>query len=355
MVGSYLSLVLILALLSCNSQNKLSSSGVGADTSPVKEGMTQVSLPENGFYCGFADSKGTLWFGSMAGGVYRFDGTGFAHITEADGLSDNNVCAIAEDRDGNLWFGTAKGLCRYDGNVFAAVPIPQSDTSSIWLDKVYPVVNPNQIVSILQDRKGSLWIGTNGAGVYRYDGITFSRYLSDVGMVYEDGEHHNIVLRIIEDRDGNLWFSSLSHGGVSRYDGSTFTHFTDELSDDFVRTVLCDREGNIWIGTHGNHAGGLDLYDGRDFTHFHKTDDGFSDNNVRWIYEDRDGKFWIGSGRGNLSTFDGKNFTEFVADDGETFPFVFFVLEDQDDNIWFGGKEGLWRFDGTTVTSMIAG
>ncbi|MCB0640737.1 MAG: hypothetical protein KDC44_03820, partial [Phaeodactylibacter sp.] len=158
---------------------------------------------------------------------------------------------------------------------------------------------------------------------------------------------------MLEDQKGNLWFSSLSHAGVSRYDGAAFTHFTHELSDDFVRVVFEDKKGNIWIGTHGNHAGGLDRFDGTHFTAFHKTNDGMSNNNVRWIYEDASGRLWLGSGITALSLFDGQHFSVFEAPDGRQFDRILFVLEDAEGDIWFGGLEGLWRFDGAEVWDMV--
>lgn len=339
-------------ICSCNNErNNTSKKVVDANIFGVIENTKVISL-KNGVYCGFADSKGILWFGTNGDGLYRYDGTFFTHITEKDGLSNNEVCAITEDKQGNLWFGTAKGVNRYDGDHFTTLAIPQSDTSTIWLDKVYPIVNPNKVMSILQDKKGHFWFGTNGAGVYQYDGKKFTQYLSKLGKVYEDGLQHNIILRIIEDLEGNIWFSSLSHAGVSRYDGKTFTHFVHELSDDFIRTVFCDSKGNIWVGSHGNHNGGLDLFNGKNFTQFHKTNDGFSDNNCKYIYEDKKGKLWIGSGRGPLSIFDGKHFEEFKTKDNQTFSRINFIINDKKGRIWFGGNDGLWKYDGNDVTEM---
>ena len=206
-------LVIIFFVISCSGQNQKRPG-----SSDIKSKEKNLIIHENGFSCGFLDSEGVLWFGSNGGGVYRYDGTLFVNFTEEDGLSNNQVCSITEDKQGNLWFGTAKGLCRYDRKTFTTIAIPQSDTSTVWLDKAYPIVNPNQVMSILQDRNGIFWIGTNGAGVYRYDGTTFIQYLSNVGKFYEDSLQHNIVLSITEDLSGNIWFTSLSHAGVSRYD-----------------------------------------------------------------------------------------------------------------------------------------
>lgn len=351
-------ILLMIFITSCNGQNQRKSIIDNVKTtssSKLKNIDSQIVKPKNGFNCGFLDSKGNLWFGSNGGGVYRYDGRSFEKFTEEDGLSNNQICAITEDKNGDLWFGTARGLSRYDRKNFTTIAIPQSDTSSVWLDKVFPIVNPNQVMSLLQDKKGDFWIGTNGAGVYRYDGKTFTQYLSNIGKVYEDSLQHNIVLSITEDLSGNLWFTSLSHGGVSRFNGDQFTHFKTEdgLSDNFVRTSYCDKKGNIWIGTHGNRNGGLDRFDGSKFTNFRKTDDGLPQNNIMRIFEDKAGDLWLGGGRDNLSIFDGKHFKEFITKDGQTFDLILFILEDSKDNVWFGGSNGLWRLEGETLIDLI--
>jgi ligand-binding sensor domain-containing protein len=352
MISKYALTFFTFILFSCNAQNKADSI-LNTTTHPSNEQQaTNAFISENGFCCGYLDCEGLLWIGSRGNGVFRYDGTSVTNLTQVDGLCDNDISCVTEDREGNLLFGGTNGICRFDGENFSYQAIPQSDTSSVWLDRVYPIVNPNQVMSILEDKQGDLWIGTNGAGVYRYDGKFFSQFLSDVGKAYEDGLQHNIVLSIVEDLSGNIWFSSLSHGGVSRYDGESFTHYINELSDDFIRTVFCDKKGHIWIGTHGSHDGGLDRFDGIEFTQYHKTDDGFSHNNVRSIFEDKEGTLWLGSGTTELSVFDGEMFKVFTAADGQTFDKITFVVGDKEDNIWFGNNDGLWRFDGELVRDM---
>ena len=345
-------IILSLIIISCNGQSNQEKNGTNSIT--INPGITEtkIPLPENGFYCGFLDSKGNLWFGSRGNGVFKFEGNSFTNYNKEKGLCSDDISCISEDKNGNLWFGTPNGVCRFNGKGFESLEIPKSDTSGVWLDKVYPIVNPNQVMSILEDKKGNLWFGTNGAGVYQYNGKSFMQHLSKIGKTYEDGQQHNIVLSIVEDLKGNLWFTSLSHGGVSVYDGKEFKHYINELSDDFIRIAYCDSKGNILIGTHGNYNGGLDLYNGRDFKTFHKTNDGLLTNNVRWIFEDNSGEFWIGSGNSPLSVFDGEHFRNFKGNQGREYDRIIFILEDSDNNIWFGNSNGLWKFNGKEVIEM---
>ena len=310
-------------------------------------------------WCGLLDKEGVLWFGSN-NGVYRYDGVSFVNFSTKDGLCSNQVYSIIEDKDGILWFGTGDGLCRYDRTTFIHVPIPWSNISSPWLDKVYPVVNPNQVMCMLQDRNGVFWLGTNGAGAYRYDGERFINYLSHEGRKSEGGLHNNIIHSILEDTAGNIWFTSINHGGVSRFDGESFTHYSmkDGLSDDMVRSSYQDREGKIWFGTHGKFAnsgerdGGLDFYDGKSFTQL-KQKDGLLRGHIISIYEDKKGLLWLGRGVGSMSIYDGEVFTPFVTEDGRRFDGVHFIMDDAEGNVWFGGRKGkLLRYDGESVVDF---
>jgi len=324
--------------------------------------ISTAYIPNCSVSCGFMDSKGMLWFGSNQG-VYRYDGSSFISYSEMDGISSNRVSTITQDQDGNIWFGTSDGLCSYDGKKFIQIPIPWSDTSGIWLDEVYPIVNPNQVMCMLQDKNGLLWIGTNGAGAYSYDGKTFTSFLSKEGRKQTDGLHHNIINSVLEDLEGNIWFTSMTHGGVSRYDGESFAHFMpkDGLSDDMVRSSFLDKAGNIWFGTNGNRKGGLDYFDGKTFTNFNETNglclyenDGRCYNGVRCIYEDQAGNVWLGNSFGRLCLYDGSSFKQFSTKDGQTIMNVLFALEDRKRNMWFGTRNGhMYRYDGENVKDFM--
>jgi ligand-binding sensor domain-containing protein len=72
---------------------------------------------------------------------------------------------------------------------------------------------------------------------------------------------------VLEDKSGNMWFGT-NGAGICRYDGSTFTHFTEKegLNGNIISCMMEDKAGNIWIGTWGK---GIAKYDGKKFTQFH--------------------------------------------------------------------------------------
>lgn len=337
------------SILGCGGQNKGASNWREAVEEPVPAAANPVNF-EQGVFCGLLDSEDVLWFGSNGGGLYRYDSNAFTHFTEENGLCDNQVTSITEDHNGKLLLGTASGVCTYDGTRFTTISIPESDTTGVWLDKVYPVVNPNQVMSIVVEEAGALWIATNGGGAYYYDGEYFTQHLLQEGRRQEDGLHHNIIQDLLKDMAGNIWFPSMIHGGISRYDGEEFTRFMPEdgLAYDMVRRVEQDRAGNIYFGTLHH---GFSRYDGTSFTNF-TTADGLLSNDVSCIFEASNGQLWLGSGIGQTSIFDGQSFKAFTTSEGRAIENILCILEDTNNNIWLGGRFGLWLFDGTSVKNM---
>ena len=101
---------------------------------------------------------------------------------------------------------------------------------------------------------------------------------ASINMKYldvEQGMNSSYVSSILEDSHGNLWFGT-GGGGVSMYNGETFTHFTEKegLSNNVVWSILEDSHGNLWFGTEG---GGVSMYNGESFTHFTEKE-GLSNN-----------------------------------------------------------------------------
>jgi ligand-binding sensor domain-containing protein len=203
---------------------------------------------------------------------------------------------VIQDRKGNIWTASFDGIFRYDGKSF--INITGKVTSA-------------RFFSILEDRKGNFWLGSIGSGVYYYDGKSFQNYTT------RDGLAGNSVNAIYEDRTGNIWV------GASRYDGNSFRNFTakDGLTNNNVNSVIEDKTGKFWFATTGNTF----VYDGKTFSVF--THDGKPFTNVRSIIEDKKGNIWLGGADG-LWRYDGSTFTNFTQ------KFVGYIIEDKKGNIW---------------------
>ena len=115
-----------------------------------------------------------MWFGTNKG-VSRYDGTNFMTLTGEDGIS-GYVGVIAEDREGILWFGADSELLRYDGESVALFA-DQADLPG------------RAIEAIVQDRKGHLWVGTTD-GLSQYDGDRWRTYTTEDGLVNNDIKRH---------------------------------------------------------------------------------------------------------------------------------------------------------------------
>lgn len=303
----------------------------------------------------FEDSKGNLWFGTIEKGAARYDGKSLAYLTTADGLCGNTVTSFAEDKAGNMWFGTHSGLSRYDGKTFTNFTSP----AGLCNDRVS---------CLLIDRAGNIWVGTWG-GACLYNGITFSSFPlpnPDIEMPLNQATM-NWVTEIMEDRQGNIWFSRSGYG-VCKYDGKTFTHFTkkDGLASNCVQAMEEDGQGNIWFGSRvaeKDHPeadkrtgdGGLNRFDGKTFVQFPGIE-GLGKNDIYAIEEDKKGNIWIGANGYGAYRYDGKNFTLFSETDRkDLMPYGYgiqSILEDKNGALWLGLSGGLFRLVGSSIMNI---
>jgi ligand-binding sensor domain-containing protein len=192
--------------------------------------------------------------------------------------------------------------------------------------------------NITQDKRGNMWFAS-WEGIMKYDGNTFTNFTN------KDSLRRFHVFNVLEDRHQNLWFGTIG-AGVFFYDGITFTNFTtkDGLATDRTGWIYEDQKGIIWIGTDN----GISRYDGDSFQNFYAEGEEIN-NDVNAIVEDENGKFWIGT-RGKAFTFDGEKFTTIINDLGNPFSNVRTIIKDKNGNMWLGGNDGLWRYDNNTFT-----
>lgn len=338
-IGHAYVLLSLLAIPACNGQSGPASSSKPARTEVVG--------------CGLQDRAGDLWFGTTGRGVLRVHDQALTWYTTKDGLCDDRVMAMLEDRDGTLWFGTQHGISRYAGGTFTAVPIPDGVRAPEPDTAATMTATPGWIVRIFQDRDGDLWFGTTGWGVYRYDGRSFSR------LSTADGLCDDYIQDIHQDKDDHLWFISRG-GGVCRYANGAFTTFRSrDIQNNHMITALEDRSGRLWFATVNGGArrfqgswADLDTLDGAAFTTFSKAD-GLNSGNVSTIVQDRRGDLWFGTNDG-VSRYDGTTFTHLTTREGLSNNSVWTIVEARNGDLWFGTRQGgLCRYDGRTFTRLL--
>ena len=258
-------------------------------------------------------------FPSFRRGIWR-------HYTSIDGLVHNTVWAIHRDADGMLWLGTeGGGVSRYDGESFTSFTTEDG-------------LAHNVVRAICRDTTGAIWFSTLG-GVSRCDGEVFTVFTSKDGLV------HNKIFAIHCDAEGVLWLGS--GGGLSRFDGESFVNFTTEdgLVHNTVDAIHCDAEGVLWLGTED----GLSRFDGESFVNF-TTEDGLAHNRIFAIHCDAEGILWLGTDAG-LSRFDERRLVNFTSKDGLA-DTVWTIHGETDGTLWFGTAGGVSRFDGQTFTNF---
>ncbi|HLZ97463.1 MAG TPA: ATP-binding protein [Steroidobacteraceae bacterium] len=226
----------------------------------------------------------------------------FQRYNVSDGLANNLVFDVAEDKYGFVWMTTRDGISKFDGSEFTTYrPIP--DRIQGQVAQFYQ--------TIAESRDGSLWFCSWGNGLLKLDLDTehFTFYRHDTNDPQSIAG--NEVWFAFEDRDGMIWVSSL--GGLSRLDprtGKAHVYLHDPsnpntLSGSLPSKVVQDESGKLWIGTYG---GGLDRLDlkTQTFTHYrHSKSDANSLSNdlVEGLFLDRDGTLWISTDAG-LDHFD---------------------------------------------------
>jgi ligand-binding sensor domain-containing protein len=247
-------------------------------------------LDSHRFWDVLADRRGNIWFASPDSGVYYYNGKSFQHFTTREGLANNAVRCIYEDKAGNIWFGTRGGVSRYDGKSFLNFTTKEG-------------LSNNDLTTIMEDKTGKLWFGTRGEPCF-YDGKTFTVLKA-----------FNNVWSIIEDKKGNIWFG-VNGGraiGLWRYDGSAFTN----ISQRGVNAIVEDKKGNIWT-TGGVTTGGVTLsrYDQKSL--YNKkpsvTEIISEPLALGGLLEANDGSIWFG-GIDGVYCYDGKTFTDFKSKD----------------------------------------
>jgi ligand-binding sensor domain-containing protein len=321
------------------------------DLAKEKEHPKRIKTIGNGnVQCGMQDKAGNLWFGISDNGLYKYDGKTFTQFTVKDGLNSNSVHSLLEDKEGKIWIGTHAGLCVYDGKTFTEIKIPLPQNLPPNKNEYYR--NSHWVYSMLQAKNGKLWFATID-GVYSYDGKSFAHFpMNEAANGFLTS--NDKVERMLEDKEGNIWFGGRTNEGVYRYDGKSVTNLKlQELiqgqngprpkAHSWGWPQLQDKNGNIWF----SNWGGAYRYDGKIVTSF-TTKDGLPGAVTR-IIEDKKGNLWFGASDG-LRRYDGKTFTYFK--DGLSNPWIWEILQDTTENIWVGTREtGLYIFNGKTFTN----
>ena len=267
----------------------------------------------------YAGRDGSLWIGTVTGGLGRLKDGKLTTYTTEQGLLPGGVVSLSEGSDGSLWIAVyGGGLNRLKDGTLSSFTTKDGLAS-------------NMVDSVFVDRRGDLWIGTDDSGLNRLRDGRFTHYGKKDGL--PDGPIS--VLR--EDRESNLWVG-IAGGGLSRFKDGRFTTFTtrDGLSSNSVLCLLEDRHGSLWVGT---DDGGVTRINDGIFSSMTMLN-GLTSAVVRALYEDREGSVWIGTDSGGLNRLKDGKFVSYTTNEGLSHNQARSVCEDGDGNLWVGTRGG---------------
>ncbi len=273
----------------------------------------------------------------------------FEHLTVDDGLPENTVRAILQDRTGFLWFGTHNGVVRFDGQEMV-------DT---WHDGADSSAAPRFFVSsLLEDRDGVIWIGTVLTGVWRLDPRTerCTQVIPSPGPPGGGRGQHDPDLCL--DGDGNLWVA-WNGQGLCRVDPRDLvvTWLRHDPADpaslptDRLSAVLVDRDGRLWVGTEGEgvlvrEPGAASF---RQLRHDPADPTTLSDDLVTRVHQTPDGAVWVltfhGLSRWLPETQTFRRHLPAGLDHLEQADYFLDAAASDDGGLWLGSAVGLYHFD----------
>lgn len=283
--------------------------------SPLHPALMDVSVSRM-----LIDHQGDLWVGTINSGLYRLSEHGLEHLGDAQGMPQNRVMGLLQDRELNLWVGTNAGLIRLSNALF-----------SNWTER--RGLNGNYVRTVLSHSDGSLWVGSSRGLSRIVDGKATAVVLPEAYSTLS-------VLSLAEGVDGSIWVGTYSQGLFNWKQGRlTPVEITvGGLNSNEVRALAVDNQGAVWVGTPQGVV--LRQPDGR--LRRLGIADGLPDEFIWVLAQDTQGRVWAGSNRA-ASWFENGQFHRLTLSGLEEVERIFgltFVREE----LWLSTELGLVRY-----------
>jgi len=332
----------------------LTEKKVVADTLQLEFKQFQVSTKDGGdrVWALYPENENRMWIGTFGGGLFLMniktpnknilsnediEFTSFEIGVDADNkISQNQVTCITQNNNGNIWLSTLGGINIFNPNEIAEGNIHfkkkynsfrvsnslisnevwkvYSDSNNmIWLASAIGVSKHNpykkkfkrhyplqkyqseSIRTILEDKEGMHWIGTDHIGLIKYNPINNETESIKIGGFVNIFE--NIRINDLKLQNENLWIGSAK--GLSKLNLNTkqikeyqffLNEDTDQKNPIIVRKILMTKQGNFWLATHH----GVIFVDGVSMEYIiYNINDGIVSNDVFYVEEDKNGAIWI--------------------------------------------------------------
>jgi signal transduction histidine kinase/ligand-binding sensor domain-containing protein len=305
---------------------------------PVKSGADTGTVSTLKF-----DSRKNLWAATQGQGVFVFkDFNTLEHFTfenTAGGLRSNNVFAIFFDREGVVWFGTDRGVCRYD---------PQS----VRLETISPNAESNFARVLFQSSDGLIWCGTNRGLFVRSAANKFWSEVKDFSG--------KTIYSILEDRQKRMLVGTAAglyaSGGSANYfsGGGQFQRLENETQKDTggdsIR-ALCEFQGAVHLAVFGR---GVERLDGSRRTSVYPAEnDEAKKRQMVSLFADKNDRLFIGTAGAGVFIYDGKQVTTDKAIESLRNKTVWSINVSKDGTIWFATSGGLYALVNDRLIPVI--
>lgn len=286
--------------------------------------------------------------------VFYLPASGFDHVnnlnfdfySQENGLSNNQIHCIHQDKKGWMWVGTSQGICRFDGYKFTVFKNDPEDSTSL---------KGNLVRAIFEDSKGQLWVGTENGGLNKFnrEKEKFSHlFYYDKGGILKDAS----VTSIFEEPSGVLFvgtenqlFRIENESVISEIRPSNLSFLPQ-----YYRVLRMDRHGRLWVGTNN----GLYVYDLKNNS-AQKVDIplNLSPNEEIWeIYRESDDSMWIGTYANGIFIVNTGTLraTQLIVDlNNDRSNTVRAIAKDRNGKTWIGTRGGLYIYEkGRGVTGF---
>lgn len=285
----------------------------------------------------------------------------FNHLDNTQGLPQINVMSIYQDETGAMWFGTAEGICRYNGN---AIQIFKSSSE-------YPRLSQNNIQTITGNKKGAVYIKAD-FDLIKYDIVeekfrllkedineifyideklwfvsddrvyTYSERNDTISPYTALNENIGTISALCVSGKNDIWVGGRNGLTVLKADDSPDLKKNNLLENISVNSIYIDRDGLIWVGTNDKGVYIFDDEGNLKHHYFHIAErNSLSNDQVRTIVEDDSGTVWIGTffGLNSFNKNTGK-WENYIHDDTQPHSLshssVFSIYEDEQGALWIG-------------------